>query len=70
MLISDLKKMESIVSSNSNLSWDGWNVVHLKKSKDAMYKTNGAFVDGSWYVKTIYKLDSNGWNIKNSHVGE
>ena len=68
MLISTLEKMESVVNSNPNLSWDGWNVIHFKQANDAVYKTNGAFVNGSWHIKTVYSPDRNGWNIKNNHL--
>ena len=68
MIISDLNKMEEIVSNKSNLSWDGWNVVHLSKSNSAMYKQNGAFVNNAWHIKTVYKPNKDGWNIKSSHV--
>ena len=70
MLVSDLNKMESIVAANPALSWDGWDVVHLRQSNDAMYKTNGAFIDGSWNIKTIYSPNRDGWNIKGNHIGE
>ena len=40
-MIKDLDIMEIIVAKNDNLSWDGWNVVELTPSKDAMFKTNG-----------------------------
>jgi len=68
MIISDLNKMEEIVNKNSNLSWDGWNVIHLSKSNSAMYKQNGAFVNNTWNIKTVYEPGKNGWNIKSSHL--
>ena len=68
MLISNLEKMESVINTNPNLSWDGWNVVHTKQSNDAIYKTNGAFINGSWYIKTVYSPGRDGWNIKNNHL--
>jgi hypothetical protein len=68
MLINDLKTMEDIVAKNNNLIWDGWNVVHLFKSNVAMFKTNGVFIDGNWYTKTVYSPDQNGWNINKKHL--
>ena len=68
MNITTLDQMEKIVSANSNLRWDGWNVIHLSKSKTAIYKTNGAFVNGNWYIKTIYAPDQNGWKINQKHL--
>lgn len=68
MIINTLNKMEKIVSANPSLRWDGWNVVHLSKSNNAMYKTNGAFVDGSWYIKTVYSPNRDGWKISQKHL--
>lgn len=68
MNITTLDQMEKIVSTNSNLRWDGWNVIHLLKSKTAIYKTNGAFVNGNWYIKTIYAPDQSGWKINQKHL--
>lgn len=68
MLIKDLNKMEKIVNSNSNLSWSGWDVIHLEKSNTAMFKTNGYFLNGSWYIKTSYSPNRDGWNIKQKHL--
>jgi hypothetical protein len=44
MKVSDLNKMESIVSSNPYLTWDGWNVVFLEKDEQASLKKNAAFL--------------------------
>ena len=68
MNITTLDQMEKIVSTNSNLRWDGWNVIHLLQSKTAIYKTNGAFVNGNWYIKTIYAPDQSGWKINQKHL--
>ena len=69
MNITTLEQMESIVSANPRLRWDGWSVVHLSQSNTAMFKTNGAYVDGSWYIKTVYSPDQNGWKISQKHLG-
>ena len=68
MLINSLEKMESIVQSNKSLSWDGWNVVELVKSNSAVYKNNGALVNGSWYFKNVYSPDRSGWRIPKKYV--
>jgi hypothetical protein len=68
MNITKLEQMENIVSANSQLSWDGWNVIHLSKSNTAMFKTNGAYVNGDWYIKTVYSPDQNGWKINQKHL--
>lgn len=69
MLINNLDKMEKIVSSNKNLYWDGWNVIHIKPSSTAMFQNNGIFIKDSWYTKTTYSPDRDGWNIKKEHLG-
>lgn len=68
MLINNLDTMEKIVKSNQSLSWEGWNVVELKKSPTAMYKQNGAYINGSWYFKTVYSVNRDGWRIPNKYV--
>ena len=60
--------MEAIVKNNKNLSWDGWSVVEVKPSKSAMFKTNGAFINGAWYIKNVYSYGDNGWEIPNKYV--
>ena len=40
--VSSLEKMEAIVSKNSNLSWDGWDVVEMTRSDKAFASKYGA----------------------------
>jgi hypothetical protein len=68
MNIKTLEQMETIVSANPQLSWDGWDVVHLSQSNTAMFKTNGAFVDNKWCIRTVYSPDQNGWKISQKHL--
>lgn len=68
MLVNNLENMETIVSKNKSLSWDGWNVVELTKSASAMFKAEGAFVHGSWYIKKIFSPTRDGWSIPNKYV--
>ena len=68
MLINNLEKMEIIVQNNRSLSWEGWNVVELTKSNSAMFKTDGAYVNGSWYIKKIFSADRDGWRIPNKYA--
>lgn len=68
MIVNDLDTMEKIVKSNSSLSWDGWDVVELKKSPTAMFKQNGVFKTGSWYIKNVYTPSRDGWRIPNKYV--
>jgi hypothetical protein len=68
MIVTDLDLMEQIVKSNSSLSWDGWNVVELKKSPTAMFKQNGMYKNGSWHIKNVYSPSRDGWRIPNKYV--
>ena len=68
MIVNNLEKMETIVSTNNSLSWDGWNVVELKKSPTAMFKQNGTFVKGAWYLKSVYTVSRDGWRIPDKYV--
>jgi hypothetical protein len=69
MVIASLEKMESIVKNNSSLSWSGWDVVELKRSPGAWMKPNGAFFKDSWYVKTVFPINQDGWSIPNKYLG-
>lgn len=68
VVIKSLEKMESIVSKNKSLSWDGWNVVELVKSSSAVYKANGARINGVWYIKNIFSLEQDGWKVPNRYT--
>jgi hypothetical protein len=67
-MIKELETMEKIVTENNELSWDGWKVVELKPSKTAMFKVNGAFVNGQWYIRNMYEYGTNGWEIPKKYV--
>lgn len=63
-----LEKMEKIVSKNRSLSWDGWNVVELIRNPGAMFKPNGARVNGVWFIKNIFVVDRDGWSIPTKYA--
>jgi hypothetical protein len=66
MKISDLNKMESIVSGNPSLTWDGWNVVFLEKDEEASLKKNAAFIDSTWHKKVVFENTGGVWDIPDS----
>ena len=66
MKISDLNKMESIVSNNSSLTWDGWNVVYLEKDQDASLKKDAAFINSTWHKKVVFENTDGVWDIPDS----
>lgn len=68
MLVSSLEQMESIVDKNKNLSWEGWDVVNLQKSPGAIMSPEGAYVNGSWYLKNKFVLSETGWDIPNKFM--
>lgn len=63
MLINDLNLMEKIVQNNSQLSWDGWNVVRHIKSSNAEFSSDGAILHGQWYKRKIFPITEKGWYI-------
>lgn len=69
MIISNLEKMEKIVSSNANLSWVGWDVLDLKRSESGRTAVNGIRVNGLWYLKKVYPVTRSGWDIPNRYRG-
>lgn len=63
MLIDNLSKMERIVDSHPELSWDGWSVVRYKRNPSAQFDPSGAFYKGSWHKKFVFPLTETGWSI-------
>jgi len=66
--VNSLEQMEIIVSKNNNLSWDGWNVVEMVKSDKALTSRYGTRIDGAWYLKKIYVVSRNGWEVPDKYV--
>lgn len=67
MIVNSLNKMEKIVANNSNLSWVGWDVVDYKKTDIARTAINGVRVNGEWFLRKIYPVTREGWNIPNKY---
>lgn len=66
--VSSLEKMEAIVSKNNTLFWDGWNVVEMTKSDKAFASKFGALKNNAWYLKKIFVVSRNGWEIPDKYV--
>jgi len=66
--ISSLGKMEAIVSKNSNLSWDGWDVVEMVRSDKAFSSNQGALKNNAWHLKKIFVVSRTGWEIPDKYV--
>ena len=60
--------MESIVSLDKSLRWDGWTVIHTKFNPMAWKNTNGIISNGKWYTATRYEPTSNGWDLPKKMV--
>ena len=54
MRIDSFNKMESIVKSNPDISWDNWCVV-IETEDDGYYTKNGVFKNEAW--KTQYRFE-------------
>jgi hypothetical protein len=66
MKIDSLEKMESIVSGNPSLTWEGWNVVFLEKDEQASLKKNAAFINSTWHKKVVFENIGGAWDIPDS----
>jgi len=68
MLITSLEQMESIVSKNKELRWDGWTVISSYPSEKGRTSKFGAIVNGSWHLQRRFELNKNGWEIPKNFV--
>jgi hypothetical protein len=66
--INSLEKMETIVSKNNNLSWDGWDVVEMVRSDKAFTSKFGALKNNVWYLKKTFVISKDGWEIPDKYV--
>lgn len=68
--LSDLADAEIIVNNNPNLSWDGWNIIHLAQDDYAEFLPEGVFNNETlqWYKKTVYPCTETGWEIPESVI--
>lgn len=70
MKVTDLNEAEKIVANNPNLSWEGWDIIHLVQDDYAEYLHTGLMDKQSkkWYKKTIISCNADGWNIPDSVI--
>ena len=59
--------METIVSSNSKLSWDGWDVIELTPSDSAVFQKNGVYKNNKWNIQKRYVANRNGWTMPDKY---
>jgi GTP cyclohydrolase FolE2 len=67
MIITNLEKMEKIVSRNRNLSWIGWDIADRKRSDSGRTSVSGVRIKGEWYLQRIYPVTKQGWDIPNKY---
>jgi len=63
MIVNDIYEMERIVANNDKLHWNNYDVWLLEKQSSADLLSNGVYIDGDWYIRTIFPVEKNGWNI-------
>ena len=67
MIVNSLKQMETIVSMNSKLSWDGWDVLELTPLDSAAFEKNGVYKNNKWNIQKRYIANRNGWNMPDKY---
>jgi hypothetical protein len=68
MLIKSLEQMESIVSKNKELRWDGWTVVSSYPSEKGRTSKFGILHKGRWHLQRRFELTADGWHIPKNLV--
>lgn len=70
MIIKTIDQAEELVKNNSNLSWDGWNIIYRVQDDYAEYLSVGVFnkSDGKWYKKIVFSYGDTGWDIPDSVI--
>jgi len=63
MKIKSLEEMESIVSKNNSLFWDGWVVINKYKSDKAKTSKYGMYINNTWYMTRRFEPGRDGWDI-------
>jgi hypothetical protein len=69
MIVDSLEKMEELVSKDSRLSWDGWDIIVSKPSPTAWMRKNAKFSDGRWYQADRIVPGTLGWELPASFAG-
>lgn len=60
--------MESIVSANKTLSWDGWTVLDTYPSDKGRTSKQGVFANEKWHMQRRFDPTSTGWEIPDKYV--
>lgn len=68
MKIKSLTQMETIVTKNSSLFWDGWTVVSKQKSDKAKTSKYGMYIKNNWYITKRFEPNRDGWDIPEKFI--
>jgi hypothetical protein len=68
MFITDLTKMETLVSTEKYLSWDGWTVVERIPTNKGYSSTDGVFANGKWNIEKRFAPTREGWKIPGKYT--
>lgn len=68
MYITDMNKMEEIVSSHKTLAWESWDVVERIPTNKGMTSKDGVFVNGKWHIQKRFEATRDGWKIPKKYV--
>lgn len=60
--------METLVSRNRNLVWDGWDVIKTTKSPTGFFYKDGMRIKGQWYRTERLNLTRQGWVIPDEFI--
>lgn len=63
MIIKDLEEMETLVSQNKKLAWDGWDVLQITKTDKGRTHINGKLINNDWYIVKRFAPNRDGWVI-------
>lgn len=68
-MVLDYDKAHRAVKVNSNLYWDGWDIISFKRDNAAMFKKNGIRHNGVWGIHERFIVGSNGtWEVPDRYV--
>jgi hypothetical protein len=63
MIIKTIEEMESFVSKNKDLFWDGWTVVRRHQSDRGRTSKDGVRIKGLWYIQQRFEPSESGWIV-------
>jgi hypothetical protein len=68
MLITSYNYAHELVSKNSSLFWNGWDIVEFRKNQSAEYDVAGKRIDESWGFTKTFPITEKGWEVPERYV--